>query len=304
MARTLTAELRESFHADLRQTLDAVRVQDLREIARNWGWPLKGTAKADLTEQMMGYLSDPVRMAAGFARLPGIEQETLIWVTVTEGLRVEEGLRQMLRLAGGQSVTVEEVSRLLQDLFEHGLVFPDANGGWHMPPVYIEWLPETDAPGLAHSGALQAIPVANMEDVSREVERLLGRIEKDRPQVASQGDEPAGQPKPYSSIIQARDGLLPRSTWAHWGYGVGEDYDRARLLLELMVSQGLCRVVDLPKGSLVPWPSALAAWQDLSPGRAASRDGECLGAALPETLPCRRSTAGLSRAGYGPARRL
>src|SRR5512133_2875236 len=125
MARAFTAEQRASLRTDLRQTLEAARVQDLRDMARNWGWPLRGTVKADLTEQMLGYLSDAARMAAGFARLPGIEQETLIWVTAVEGLQVEERLREVLRLAGGHTVTVEEVSAFLLDLFERGLVFPD-----------------------------------------------------------------------------------------------------------------------------------------------------------------------------------
>jgi|GEM_PF-760851 hypothetical protein len=266
MPRTFTAEQRANLREELRETLESVRVQDLRELAHTWGWPLKGTAKADLTEQMIGYLGDAARMAAGFARLPAVEQEALIWVTVMENGQVEERLREVLRLAGGQSLPVEEVSAMLQDLLAHGLLFPTPTGAWHMPVAYLEWLPETASPSLAHSGALQAIPVASMEDVSREVERLLEKIEKDRPEVVAQDEDgPAGRLKPQDSTIQPREGLLARSVWAHWSYGSGEDYDRARFILELMVSQGLCRVVDVPKGRLVPWPASLATWQDLSP---------------------------------------
>jgi hypothetical protein len=266
MPRTFSAEQRTSLREELRESLEVVRVQDLREIARAWGWPLKGMAKADLIEQMIGYLGDPARMTASFARLPVAEQEALIWATVMENGQAEERVREVLRLAGGQSLPVEEVSAMLQDLLAHGLLFTTPTGAWHLPLVYLEWLPESAAPSLAHSGARQAIPAANMEDVSREVERLLDKIERDRPQVSEQvEDGPARRLKPQDSAIQAREGLLPRSVWAHWGYGSGEDYDRARLILELMVSQKLCRVVDEPKGRLAPWPASVATWQDLSP---------------------------------------
>ncbi len=266
MARTFTAEQRAHARAELAETLENVRVQDLRQIARKWGWPLKGTAKADLTEQMIAYLGDPARMSANFARLPAVEREALIWATVMESPQIGPRLGEALRLAGGQSVSADEVGAILQDLSSGGMLFPDSFGTWHLPFAYLEWLPESEAPGLAHDGARQAVPPAKLEDVSREVERLLERIEKDRPQVSdSEAEGPSARFQLQSGPIQAREGLLARAMWARWGYGSGEDYDRARLILELMVTQGLCRVVDGPKGRLVPSPAAVAAWQDLSP---------------------------------------
>ena len=244
-----------------------MRVQDLREMARRWGWPLRGTAKADLTAQLADYLGDPARMAAGFTRLPALQQQVFIWADVVEGMAGYERLQEALRVAEGQTATVDEIKAALQELFIRGLLFPQATGGWSMPFVHVEWLPETAAPGLADEGVVQALPVANMEDVSREVERLLDKVEKDRPHVSSalSPDGGPGQILPQSNAVGPRYGVLGRGVWTQWGYGTGEDADRARFLLELMVSYGLCRVVDTPNGHLVPWPSPLAAWQDMSP---------------------------------------
>src|SRR5450759_2034129 len=87
-----------------------------------------------------------------------------------------------------------------------------------------------------------------------------------------------------------------------------------------MVSQGLCRVVDVPKGRLVPWPASLATWQDLSPveqragmanawalqyQKLASADGRPLGFHELDMALRGASRVSLhSRAGWGARRRL
>ena len=77
---TFPAEERQALVQELAQALTGVTVQTLRGAAKFWSWPLRGTSKADLVEQMIGYLGDAGRMSAALQVLRADDREALGWL--------------------------------------------------------------------------------------------------------------------------------------------------------------------------------------------------------------------------------
>ena len=58
------AEERQERVQELAHALTGVTIQTLRGAAKYWGWTLRGTSKAELVAQLIGYLGDAGRMGA------------------------------------------------------------------------------------------------------------------------------------------------------------------------------------------------------------------------------------------------
>lgn len=121
----------------LRDLLETTTVQALRQAARQWGWPLKGTAKADLVEQMAGYLSDNARMAEAIRTLPDEERAVLIWLAA---LGSNHGSNKQIRAAlaegSGLRVPLKTVDAHLQNLADRCLLFYSEYYGTRLPGLF------------------------------------------------------------------------------------------------------------------------------------------------------------------------
>ena len=270
MPVTFTPEQRGEQIKTLGDLLQVMRLQDLRAAARLWGWPLRGTAKSELIEQMLGYLADPSRMQAAFKTLPAAEQDSLTWL---RALRVVSGdrtrpLHAALRLAGGHKVDESVVAQIVASLAERCLLLTDRGLHTVVPEIFTEWLPEMSAPALASADPRAPVPVVGVEALSRHVDHLLAAIEDDRPPLPASAQSKANPYPTYgqrdAQEIAARRGPLTAESAAQWGYATDGDYDRARFLTWLLLVGGLCRVSERGR-FLEVTPTAFAAWQDLSP---------------------------------------
>ena len=144
MRVTLSAEERQNLVQELSRALTGDTMQILRGAAKYWSWPLRGTSKADLVEQMVGYLADAGRMSAALQTQRADDREALSWLA---GLgRSQEPARELAQLmshGSGRQLSQKAAGALLQRLGERCLVFTDEYEAYHVPALYMEWLPAT-----------------------------------------------------------------------------------------------------------------------------------------------------------------
>ncbi len=231
---------RERLVSQLRDGLQTRTVADLREAARRWGWRLRGTAKADLAEQLVGYLQDPDIMAAATASLPTEQIVLLAWLTGLSASRdVVRRLQVVLEHGSGLAMPLSQISEFVTDWYERGLL---VNGplGLEASAIYLEWLPATRAEPLRGGGRVAPRPPAmTVEWLADEVQRLLSTIEVERPLRQLQAvDSPArdvhrGRGR-IGQVVQPRPGLLDDGTLVAWGYKTPDRRALARLLAELL----------------------------------------------------------------------
>ena len=254
----------EAFLAELRQHLDTLRLADLRGAARNWGWTVRGNAKADVVEAILAYLADASCMSAAFATLPALEQEVLVWCQVLSVPNVTAQLRAVLQLAANSQLDQAAVQELLDDLVERCLLF---HAGAHLavPTLFAEWLPPSAAPGLAMSG-LPPEPVATIsaEQLAQEVDDLLAFIGAGSYAAVPAGTESEIRQAYPTPAYASRPGVLPAETLETWGYASGVEQDRATFLLALMLRGDLIRA-NPSGGKLMPTAQNVSDWQELAP---------------------------------------
>jgi hypothetical protein len=254
---------------ELRDYLTSVRLQDLREIARHWNWPLKGNAKTDIVEQMVGYYTDPARQKSMLASLSSLQIEGLHWMEVITQLDPTATLQSALKIAGGHDLSTQAVEALVEKLRKLGLIFDPEYDVAGLPQVILDLLPPVAAPGLVHSGPLEPAEMVTLQGVTEAVNTLLAKIEADRPMTT---DAAAKAPsllrgnaeQPGGPVIGPRSGLVPTATLADWGYHAERQRDQARFFLALMV-MGRLYGVDQQSKRLVPLSRQLQAWQDQPP---------------------------------------
>ena len=153
MPQPTTPNPRTALLDRLRNSLQAVTVQDLRQAARLWGWPVKGTAKADIIEQLMEHLADPAQMAPAFRTLSPIQQQAMIWLAHVGRIDAEgELLRTVIGMAEGHDLVKAAATRVLTELRQRLLLLTMSYQGTGIPEIYAEWLPRSEAPGMAHQG--------------------------------------------------------------------------------------------------------------------------------------------------------
>lgn len=137
----------------LHALLEKLPLSDLRKIARQRGWSLKGTTRSEILQVMAPLLADPTEVARAVTCLPDHLREALRAALVTEdgsGI-TSSGLAQTVTaLRGTLGVILKpvEAAGMLQDLAGWGLLIPwrDSPGNvlhylfpWeiqrHLPPL-------------------------------------------------------------------------------------------------------------------------------------------------------------------------
>jgi len=276
MSLTFSAEERRALAQELANDLTGVTVQTLRGAAKIWGWQLRGTSKADLVEQMVGYLGDAGRMGAAFEGLRADDREALAWLA---GMGVSrdtpKDLQAAMVHASGKQLSLKAAGTLLQRLSERCLVFTDEYDTHRVPELYLEWLPFVEGARLLYSGEPRLLAPLTLAELNQHVDHLLAAVEADRPLVVA----PVPPANPYYSAtsragetIFARRGLVAPEMLARWGYTVPADRRLACFLLEVLAGSGLLQMVTLGADRrLTLAPPHLAAWQELTPLERLSR---------------------------------
>lgn len=229
----------------LRGYLESTTAQALRQAARTWGWPLKGLAKNDLVTQMLGYLTDPVRMASAVQTLPEDELAVLTWFThIGFGMQPASSKQLQIALAAGagRHLAAESIDVHLTSLAERCLIFYQDYVGYLLPGFYRMWMPRPDANRLLYPAADRLRPPRplSLTEISDHAQRLLSALTNERPPMtlAPKVTSRAAPGKP-EFIDPRRPSLVAPKTLARWGYHTDTEQHLARFLLDLMDEAGL-----------------------------------------------------------------
>lgn len=237
---------RELRLAALRGMLEATTVQVLRQAARQWGWPLKGTAKDDLVEQMVGYLGDSQRMASAIEKLPEEELAVLSWLAaLRSGSELCKQVQAALAASDGSRLSRQAVDAHLQTLTNRCLVFFSEYEGYRLPDIYGEWLPRLAAPKLLYAAPDRLkppSPLLSVTAITQHAQHLLSALTAEQPPVTML---PKSAPSYVSGKIDSVDPRLPSlvtgEILARWGYSTETEQHLARFLLQQLVIARLCR---------------------------------------------------------------
>ena len=259
---------RERMVTQLRGGLQSRTAAELREVARKWGWRLRGTGKVDLVEQLTGYLQDSELMSAATASLPPAQIMLLPWlVGLGSGGDVVHRLRVGLQDGSGIEMTAPEINASLRDLYDRGLLM---NGptGLEASPLYLEWLPPIRAEALRTRVAAPQPAAMTVEWIVDEVQRLLSAIEAEKPlrhrPPASARAPGAPQSRDrFVKPLQPRPGLLDADTLGAWGYKTPDREALAAFLAELLWALQVI-LVD-PTSHIIPVPAKFDEWQRRDP---------------------------------------
>jgi len=276
MTHTFTPENRAKLVQELISILNQATIQTLRQAARQWGWPLKGTAKAEVVEQMVGYLGDAGRMSAAIEKLPEDERDTLTWLNAL-GIATDPAkpLQTVLAQGSGRQMTQKAVGQVLQRLMEHGLLFFSEYNGYQVPGLFAEWLPPVDAPRLLHGNEPGFITAFTLAEFNQHVHHLLSAVEADRPEPpAAPQPAPAAYmvPRPAGESISPRPGLVAMEMLNRWGYQSADERNLARFLLEQITAGGLCQVTPHGQGKRLDiGPQVIRSWEEATPAERLGR---------------------------------
>ncbi len=266
----------------LRAALQTVVLQDLRNAARAWGWPIRGTLKADVIQGLMEYLTNADTMSAAFEQLPPLHRKVMIWFgRLSQSDGHTDALAPILEIAEEQQTTQEAITQALGELYRKLFILTDPfTGVFHVPAIYLDWLPESDAPGLVYRDlTADVLPAPTPGFLDDHVARLLAAVETDRPEVKR-----AALLRPIAASQQGRNvtmayqraephaGIVSDERLAAWGYSAAEERALARTLLYLLAIGKLLRVRE--QGGtpyLLTDAVQVEAWHGLSP---AARRGQ------------------------------
>jgi hypothetical protein len=276
MRVTFPADERRALVQELANDLTGVTVQMLRGAAKFWGWQLRGTSKADLVEQMVGYLGDAGRMTVALQDLRPDDREALAWLAGMDLSRdAAKDLQAVMTHASGRQLSVKAAGALLQRLGERCLVFTDEYDTHHVPELYLEWLPFVEGARLLYSGEHRLLAPFTLAELNQHGDHLLAAVEADRPLVVA--PIPTANPH-YSATSRAGETLSPRrglvapEMLARWGYTVPADRPLACFLLEVLTGSGLLQVVTSGADRrLTLVTQAASAWQEFTPLERLSR---------------------------------
>ncbi|MGC8781458.1 MAG: hypothetical protein ACP5UQ_11390, partial [Anaerolineae bacterium] len=254
-------------------------MQDLRGAARTWGWTIRGTAKATVVEGIIEHLSNAKEMAAAFEQLSATERKMMIWFArLREAGEQTNVLTSIMHIAEEEQITSEVIDRAFGELYRKLFLLADPfSHVLHVPDLYLEWLPESDAPGLVYRGDLADVRSTPGQDwLDTHCARLLAAVEDDRPPLEQATlVQPAGltSGRPMTGMGMAyqcarpHGGIVSDERLADWGYARPEERALARTLLGLLAIGGLCRVRDLNGTSYLQVDAAqVDAWSALAPG--------------------------------------
>ncbi len=256
--------------ANLRNQLQSIPLQDLRNAARLWNWSIKGTSKADIVQQLMQHLANAEEMAAAFRTLSATQQQVAIWLAHMGGVEdVSEALRTAIGITEGRDLAKATLTRAIAELRQRLIVLDLPYQGLFVPRAYQEWLPALEASQMVYAGELtpggriEIVPPLSVDQLSQHSEQLLTMIEREHP-VAEQPAVPIPGQRSVGPSLQPHAGIVSSQLLAHWGYIGPEEQNLARTLLSIMLAGGLC-VVQGNSQRLALDANAAAVWRDLSP---------------------------------------
>ena len=163
---------------------------------------------------------------------------------------------------------------MLTELRQRLLLLTTSYQGTGIPEIYAEWLPRSEAPGMAHQGPAADVVLALSGEAldQHPVEHLLAVITAERPQIEGELQAPRNLNRPQASVsrtglvVKPHAGIVSDAVLARWGYADTELQDQARVLLNTMLVGNLCRVKDLgTEMRLTANTEGLDVWHDLSP---------------------------------------
>ena len=109
-------EQREELVKELVLSLEGRTMGSLRQMAKLWGWPVKGTAKIALVQAIAANLSDPATMVSACAALPAMEVDALAWASVMPGRQNPlPSLAAILAQSTGKAISESELAPILHD---------------------------------------------------------------------------------------------------------------------------------------------------------------------------------------------
>jgi hypothetical protein len=270
MQVTFPADQRQNLVQELTRALTGVTIQTLRGAAKYWGWALRGTSKAELVAQLIGYLGDAGRMSAALQTQRADDREALSWlVSLGHSRDAARELSLVMSHGSGRQLSQKAAGALLQRLSERCLVFIDEYDTVHVPALYLEWLPYVEGSRLLYVGEPRPLAPFTLAELNQHVDHLLAAVEIDRPVVVASA--PSATPY-YSSTsragetIAARQGLVSPEMLTRWGYTAPADRHLACFLLEVLLGCGLFAIATHGADRrLTLAPPNLAAWQELTP---------------------------------------
>lgn len=243
---SITDEERQQQLIALRGLLNGVTVPALRQAARVWDWPLKGVAKSDLVEQMVGYLANRTHMADAVQTLTAEELAVAGWLAAKGQGRVPSRvLKEVLAHAAERTITLKAIDAAIFSLSERCVIFLNEYSGYSVPAIYREWLPRPAVPKMQYVPADRlSQPVRlTVTGITQHAEQLLSALAAELPPVT------LTERKPPNSILGLNQTLDPRraslldsATLTRWGYRSDLEQHLARFLLDQMLAAGLCRV--------------------------------------------------------------
>ena len=265
---------------ELRGLLASISVQALRQAARRWGWPLRGTAKADIVEQLIERLTDPAQMQRVVQSLPLDAREVLAWLAVLEQDRsAVRRIEAAVNAGSGRTLDTGAINGILADLAAGCLVFNRGYLGYQTPALYHLWLPRVEAARLRRDAAPTASRVMTRTDLLQAADVLLTAVEVEQPIVQPPPSLPSrGAAGQRQETISPAPGLLAPELLIRWGFGQPTEQHLAHFLVEQLINSGLVQAEQAGRQGLRLKPAELkASWDQAD---AAARLGHLRGAAL------------------------
>ena len=257
-------EQREELVKELTLSLEDRSMSSLRQIAKLWGWPVKGTAKIALVQAIAANLSDPATMVSACAALPAMEVDALAWASVMPGRQNPlPSLAAILAQSTGKAISESELAPILHDLYERGLLDTNSPGGYAMPVIFNEWLQGLAPAALVVEEPTEATPSMSAAAFSLHVDNLLSFIASDAPTIKAPVSD--FKPKEVKELTPG-PGPVTSDLLQQWGYTSLEEQHMARFLVTAMVYSGLVRVAyHKTPARLTVDAAQVAVWQTLSP---------------------------------------
>lgn len=227
----------------LRSFLSTLTMAELRRAAKRWRWPLRGTAKADVVEQMVQRLVDAESMERIVRSLPAEQREVLAWAAiVAQDTNSPARIQAAMSVASGATTTVDAVRETLATLAEACLIFNRGYGGYQIPQVYLAWIPEIEAPGMVASVRPQSVRLTTRSDLLQQADVLLAAIDAEKPLAQMLPGLYGREVKQRQHDYVPQPSLLAPEFLVRWGFGQTDDLHLPRFLLELLINGGVVQV--------------------------------------------------------------
>jgi hypothetical protein len=181
-------ERQRAYVAQLEEHLGAVKLNDLREMGRHRGWPLRGTRKDVVVGQVAGYIADREGIGRAMEELDGEHRQVLRALFLLSGqpMNWPSELERVVR-AWGPLRAHKQIGTYARHLWQEGLALPGYAAGsafemgavipWslarHFPPLLSDLAAE--GPGATAASGLR---LADPYDLARSASQVALMLEQ------------------------------------------------------------------------------------------------------------------------------